>query len=307
VLYRRWCLSLTIKQIHKEKEIILEQQVRTPEDTIDIRELIETIKKRKTLIYAITGVMTLLAVLYAFVLAKPVYEVKAMIEIGKIEAGTKDEKTLDDLVDVKQKLEYTYGVKSKKQQALPRVKSISIAKNSKGIFSIVVEGRDNDSTIEHIKKVVYKLENDYAQKIKAYTDTKKELIELTQKDIKETQNNLIDIGKTLKNYNQKVLSITEKDAALAGLYTIQISQNQARLQELQSRISELKTKEFKLKLSLSPLRITQTHIVGEVESLDKPIKPKKALIIIVAFITALMFSIFLVFFLEFLRGMKEEV
>jgi len=36
------------------------------------------------------------------------------------------------------------------------------------------------------------------------------------------------------------------------------------------------------------------------------VKPKKALIIIVAFITGLMFSIFLAFFLAFLRGLKEE-
>jgi len=278
----------------------------TNNETIDLRELLMTLKKNKKLIYSITGVITALAVLYAFVLAKPVYEVKTMIELGKIEAGTKDEKTLDNLVDVKQKLEYIYGVKSKEKRALPRVKSIAIAKNSKGIFSIMVEGRDNDSAIKRIKEVVQKLENDYVQKIKTYIDTKKELIALTQKDIKESQNNLIDIEKTLKNYHQKVLNITEKDAALAGLYTIQISQNQARLQGIQSRISALKTKEFNLKLSVAPLRITQTHIVGEVESLDKPIKPKKALIVIVALITGLMFSIFIVFFREFLRGIKEE-
>jgi len=279
----------------------------TNNDTIDLRELFMILKKNKKLIYGITGAITVLAMLYAFVLAKPVYEAKAMIEIGKIEAGTNNEKTLDNLEDVKQKLEYIYGVKSKKKRELPRVKSIAIAKNSKGIFSIAVEGRNNDSAIKRINEVVHKLENNYAQKIKTYIDTQKELIDLTEKDIKETQNNLVNIEKTLKNYNQKILNITEKDAALAGLYTIQISQNQARLQELQSRISALKTKVFTLKLSIAPLRVTKTHIVGEVESLDKPIKPKKALIIIVTFITALMFSIFLVFFLEFLRGIKEEV
>jgi len=276
-------------------------------DIIDLREIFKTLKKNKILIYAITGVMTLLAVLYAFVLSKPVYEVKAMIEIGKIEAGTKDEKTLGNVVDVKQKLEYIYGVKSKKKREFPRVKLIAIAKNSKGIFSIVVEGRDNSSAMQHINTVVQKLENDYAQKIKTYIDTQKELIDLTQKNIKQNQDNLVNIKNTLNNYHQKILNIAEKDAALAGLYAMQISQNQATQQKIQADISELMTEKFKLKLSMAPLRITKTHIVGEVESLDKPIKPKKALIIIVAFITALMFSIFLVFFLEFLRGMKEEV
>ena len=62
----------------------MEAQVYKNEDEIDLRELFQTIKKRKKMIYVITGVITLLAVVYAFVLVKPTYEVKAMIEIGKM-------------------------------------------------------------------------------------------------------------------------------------------------------------------------------------------------------------------------------
>ena len=110
----------------------------------------------------------------------------------------------------------------------------------------------------------------------------------------------------LGNYNQKIMNLSAQDAALAGIYTIQISQNQTRAQGLQSRIPALKAKEYNMKLSISPLRIKQTHIVGEVEVLEKPIKPKKLLIVIVAFITSLMFSIFLAFFLTFLSSLRNE-
>ena len=284
----------------------MEHKEYTHSDVIDLRELLQTIKKRKKLIYGITGAITLLAALYVFVFAKPVYEVRAMIEIGKIDAGTKDETPLDNIEDVKQKLEYLYGVKSKKKRKYPRVKSITASKKSKSIFSVLVEGHTNEEALAHIDTVVEKLEKSYALKVKTYIDTQKELITLTQKDIEITAKNLENVKKTLTDYNEKVLHITQKDAALAGLYTIQISQNQTRLQGLQSRISVLKTKEFNLKLSIAPLRITQTHIIGKVEVLDKPIKPKKALIIVVSFITGLMFSIFLVFFLSFLKGLKEE-
>jgi uncharacterized protein involved in exopolysaccharide biosynthesis len=41
--------------------------------------------------------------------------------------------------------------------------------------------------------------------------------------------------------------------------------------------------------------------------IEHPIQPKKKLIVIVAFITGLMLSVFLAFFLEFLAGSKEEV
>jgi LPS O-antigen subunit length determinant protein (WzzB/FepE family) len=284
----------------------VEAQVYKNEDEIDLRELFQTIKKRKKMIYVITGVITLLAVVYAFVLVKPTYEVKAMIEIGKMNAGTKSEIPIDNIGDVKEKLTYLYGIASKKKREYPRVKSIAVSKKSKSIFFIVVGGRDNHSAIGRIDEVVHKLENDYAQKVKTYVDIQKELIALTQYDIAVSKKNLKDAQTTLKGYNTKFLNITNKDAALAGLYTIQISQNQSRLQGLQSRISALKTKEFTLKLSISPLRITQTHIVGKVEVLDRPVKPKKALIVVVALITGFMFSIFLVFFLSFLRGLKEE-
>ena len=275
-------------------------------DVIDLRDLVQTIKKGKKLIYMIAGAITLLAILYAFVLAKPLYEVKAMIEVGKIAAGTKEETPLDNLADFKQKFEYLHGIHSKKKRAYPRVKVMTIPKKSKSIFALIVESRDNESAITFIEKITHQIENDYAKKIESYIHTQKELILLTESDINVNKQNLHNIDATLKNYNEKILTITKEDAALAGLYTIQISQNQLQAQTLQSRISTLKTKVFNLKLSIEPLRITKTHIVGNVEILDKPIKPKKALIVIVAFITGLMLSIFVVFFLAFLKGLKEE-
>lgn len=53
-------------------------------------------------------------------------------------------------------------------------------------------------------------------------------------------------------------------------------------------------------------KVHMTQIVGDINIGKHPIKPKKALIIIVAFITGLMLSVFLAFFLEFIRGSKEE-
>jgi len=275
-------------------------------DVIDLRELIQTIKKRKKLIIFVTGMITLLAILYAFVLAKPLYEVKAMIEIGKIDAGTKDEMPLDDLQDVKQKLEYLYGVSTKKRRELPRVKAISIPRKSNSFFYVTVESRDNSSAISYINTITKKLEHDYAQKINAHIDTQKELLKLTQHDITVAQKNLSNSEKLLKDYAQKILDITHKDAALAGLFSMQISDVQSRVQKLQSYISELKEKEYELKLSLTPLKIKNTTLIGEIEVSENPVQPQKPLIVIVAFITGLMFSLFLVFFLSFIQGFKEE-
>lgn len=52
-------------------------------------------------------------------------------------------------------------------------------------------------------------------------------------------------------------------------------------------------------------KIKMTKIIGEITVGEGPIKPKKKLIIIVAFVMGLMISIFLAFFLEFIRAVKQ--
>lgn len=270
------------------------------EDTIDLRELFGTLKRRKKLIVLITLASLILATTY-IMLTKPIYQVQAMIEIGKI-----DKELLDNAQNIKQKLDYIYGVKSKKKMKLPRVKAIFIDKKTKGIFSVTIEGHSNNEAVNLTNEIVQKIEKEHAEYRDTYINTKKEFISLVNIDIARNEKNLKEVQETLNNYNQKVINIAEEDAALAGIYAIQISKNQAQIQSYQNQISALKTKKHNLELSISPLKIRKTSIIGDVEVLDKPIKPKKALILIVALITGLLFSIFLVFFLAFLERIKEE-
>lgn len=278
----------------------MEQNITQNNDVIDLRELLQILKKQKKLIIILTSIITLLAMIYVTI-AKPVYEVQAMVEIGKI-----DKKLLVNSAELKAKLEYQYGVHTKKKRDFPRVKSVTAGKKSKDTFSIVVESRDNESAKQYLESVIKKIETEYTSQINEYVGMQKDLLVLTKNDIVSRNKHLTEIQKTLNDYNAKMLHITQKDAALAGLFTIQISQNQTNLQALESQISALKAKEYNLNLSISPLKIKQTHLVGEIEVLDKPVKPKKVLIVIVALITGLMFSIFIVFFLNFLQSMKKE-
>ena len=72
------------------------------------------------------------------------------------------------------------------------------------------------------------------------------------------------------------------------------------------QISSLEEKINSLKTLMKPYNYKNTAIIGKIMINDYPIKPKKKLIVIVAFVTGLILSIFLVFFLEFIRGFKEE-
>jgi capsular polysaccharide biosynthesis protein len=271
------------------------------DDVIDLRELVEVIRKRKKIIFLITGIITALAVVYAFWIAKPVYEIKSMIEVGQI-----DNKPIDDIKDIKQKLSYEYKVNARGvKHTYPLVKAINIPKGSKSILSLVVHAKTNNEGIQYIEKLIQNIETEYKEKTDAYISSQKELIELVKSDIRENSKILQQMREELKNYKDKIISLKSEDAALAGIYALQIGQKQTDLLNLQKYISELKNKEQELKLSITPLMIRPTHMIGEVETLQSPVKPKKKLIIIVSFITGLILSIFLVFLLEFFAKGKE--
>ncbi len=80
------------------------------EDKIDLRELFFILKRRKKLIWSITTLFTLLALIYIFI-SKPVYEAKSMIRTAEI-----DNKPVENVNDLKQSLEYIYQVNIKNKK-----------------------------------------------------------------------------------------------------------------------------------------------------------------------------------------------
>jgi len=57
------------------------------EDTIDLRELWQTLMKRKMLVLFITGLITLAAIVFVLV-KQPIYEVKSNVMVGYIGEDT---------------------------------------------------------------------------------------------------------------------------------------------------------------------------------------------------------------------------
>jgi len=76
--------------------------------------------------------------------------------------------------------------------------------------------------------------------------------------------------------------------------------------ELPNKKVKLKEQIERLEYNKSEANIQNSKLIGKFVIKDYPLKPKKALIIVVAFITGLMLSIFLVFFLEFIKGIKKD-
>jgi len=277
------------------------QQQCYEEDTIDLRELWAVLRKRKRLIWFITGVVTLAALAYVL-LVRPVYEVKGVVELAQI-----DKKAVQNANDLRQKLSFIYGVNTKgKKREYPIVQAITLPKKSKNLLIVTARGYNNASAKKKLENVIDYLSKVQNKEIDIYMQTQKKRLALTVGDLKRNQQLVPQIQEDLKNYQKKLLSISKQSAALAGIYSIEIGKKQTELNSIINKIYALKNSVNNIELSMSPLRIHKTVIVGNIEELDKPVKPKKKLIVIVSFITGLMLSIFLAFFLEFIQSERKE-
>jgi len=207
------------------RSFILENRTQCiEEDTIDLRELWATLIKRKRLILVVTSLITLLAFVYAFFIAKPVYSGSALIEVGEViennvALSSQASKPtfilpLDNVYDLKDIVTTAQGV------------SASVPKKATRLLNISYQARDKDKIKQKLKNTIDYIMNRHKETVKAY-----------------------------KSPHSKV---------------------------------------------------NMSKVVGEITIGEQPIKPKKKLIIVVAFITGLMLSVFLAFFLEFIQGMKQE-
>ncbi len=271
------------------------------EDKIDVGELFSVLKRRKKLIWSVTVLFILLVLVYVFV-AKPVYEVKVAIELAQI-----DKKPVQNTIDLKQKVEIVFEVNAKgKKIEFPLVSGVSLPKITKNIMFIQAQGHDNDTAKQKLQEVINFIITIQDKELNSFTNIQQKRLALIEDGIVQNKQIGIEIKKDITNYKEKILNISKQDAALAGIYAIEIGKKQTELNDAISKIHELKNKKNDFELSISPLKIHKATTIGKIEVLDKPIKPKKKLIVIIAFITGLMLAVFLAFFLEFLRGSKKE-
>ncbi len=305
------------------------------EDTIDLRELFTVLKRRKKLISLVTVIITILAIVYSLV-KTPIYEAKALIEIGNYKSLDNNKILLDDSSLLAKKLNVLFidvfeNVKDKESE----ITSI-IAPEEKKFLEIEAVAINNEKAELEIQKLL-----SYTQKkhqkilndIKQRQEFEIQNIETRVNIIKTREVDLLNKKMTLKQdsintskrelltlvENFKKNTNTESDfIALQLMQKRDLQQNIANIEngllDIQNEkialesttINELLTKKALLSSMLLPHNYKNTKIVGKIITNDYPVKPKKKLIVIVAFITGLMLSVFLAFFLEFIAGMKEE-
>ena len=314
------------------------QRITCEEDEIDLRELFITLKKNKKIIAIITSIITFLAIIYVL-LKTPIYEAKAMIEIGNYKANNNNNNKvqLDNASQLSKKLNVVFVDMHKNDEDVKsKITSVNVPKKSKVFLEITAEGISNNLAKDDILKVVQYIQNKH-QKI--LNDVKKrrefEIKNIDRKitNIETKETKLLDDKialqeESLKEYKKQILEIDKNiqkiekvNPTLAALKLMKRRDLSDFILKLNLQLINLKNKRDDLITNvvwnlqekrnilasmLLPYNYKNSQIVGGILTNDYPIKPKKKLIDVVAFITGLILSIFFVFFLEFLKSFKEE-
>lgn len=312
------------------------------EDEIDLREIFKIIWAKKWFVVIFTSIVTVGAVFYAL-WKIPIYEAVALIEIGnyKVENNINNDNNnkifLDNASFLEEKLNVLFIDIYKSTKNLDaKIISIEMPKNQNTFLEVKSEGISNDAIKKEIEKVVRYIKNEHQKTlddvkqrreleikniaIKIENIKNREVLLLTEK-IKIQEENLLEYKKQLNLIDDNIKKIENTNPSLAALKLMEkrdlsgfiVSLN-LQLMDMKNKKDELETiivndlleKKNLLQSMLLPHNYKNSEVVGKIITNDFPIKPKKRLIVTVAFVTGFILSVFLVFFMEFIKGFKEE-
>ena len=174
------------------------------------------------------------------------------------------------------------------------IELVNLKEKIKFIKEVDLVSLDNKLLFNNSKLKEYQDNITKISKRKSYNDTQNMLSAM---EVLNNQNLILNLQNQIENLKkEKKILKREKLRNLNNQISINIPK---KIQEI-----EYKIKEEKLKISKN--KLVNTSIIGDMKISDYPIKPKKTLIVAVAFVTGFILSIFVVFFMSFIRGIKNE-
>jgi len=252
------------------------------DDEIDLYELWLTLKKHSKLIYIITLICILFIIVYIFMtpnIYKTNFVLQTKSEIVSPFQIKEDIKLITPLYILKEKLKLNNINKLKKL-------TVTIPRGEKNLVLVTLTVTDPHIINNIVNRLVSYL-NSIPTIQKEIAIQKKQLI-ATIRVLEEQIKNLENLQQELNNNATFVNSLSIKIDPLQIVLSIQ--ENKEKIIEAQAELKNLQA----VKLAVAPI------------TPKKPYWPRPKLLIAIAFIGGLFFSIFLAFFLEWIENAKKR-
>ena len=248
---------------------------------------------------------------------KAVEKNKEVIEFLKNEYKYKiDEfvfKTNINIKNIEDKIKYFLEVeKSNLEKNIVKIKDQQIPRVEQEIYLLKnVELKSINKKIEFNQQKLKEYQND-AIKISNQKSSDNSQNMLMAIQLLNTQNSILNLQNSIENSikeKESLVNLKLKDLEKERENILNDNLKNAEVElniNFEKRLEELKNSLVLEKLKLANDRVKNSDIVGEIMTNDFPVKPKKSLLIAVAFVTGFILSIFLVFFIQFFQGMRKE-
>jgi uncharacterized protein involved in exopolysaccharide biosynthesis len=282
-------------------------------DEIDLIQLFQTLLKYKWMIVAVTVLITVAAAAGSMMMPK-VYKVSTIIDLGRDSRG----KFIEPEVAIRENIVagvYDQEIAKKmplSTEVIPPFK-VSILKGS-SLMKITTMG----SEPEYLGKVLGVLSSVVLEKNQKFIDEIISSLKLKLKPLNlqdELLTKKIDMLQDIVKQDQKKidsLRSQKKDqltrSELLDLKFLFSELTQMKL-SIMSLYSQKQLVQFEMEKVFSAKKLdhyTKGMVVKEPVVPHAPIKPRKRLIVALAFVLGLMGSVMLVFFVEFLSKVREE-
>ena len=313
----------------------MQEQKYIQEDEIDLREIFKSIFERKYFILIFTLMITILAIIYVS-MKTPIYEAKAVIEIGSYKTESDEVRVVDNLNEFSKKLSTIFiDLRKDDIEKESEITNISISKGMKNYIEISSQAISNDLALKEIEAVLSFTKDEHGKFLNDIKEKNKIQISNIDNSVKNLQEQIVNIDRKIELYEKNVINLEEQmkfvleslkninslDPSIAALKLMEkrdisndIISNKSQLFDLMIKkesISNLEiNKLIERKKILESLtldyNIKNSDIVGKIQINDYPVKPKKTLVIVVSFVTGFILSIFIIFFMQFIQGLKKE-
>lgn len=313
----------------------MQEQKYIQEDEIDLREIFKSIFERKYFILIFTLMITILAIIYVSI-KTPIYEAKAVIEIGSYKTESDEVRVVDNLNEFSKKLSTIFiDLRKDDIEKESEITNISISKGMKNYIEISSQAISNDLALKEIEAVLSFTKDEHGKFLNDIKEKNKIQISNIDNSVKNLQEQIVNIDRKIELYEKNVINLEEQmkfvleslkninslDPSIAALKLMgkrdisnDIISNKSQLFDLMIKkesISNLEiNKLIERKKILESLtldyNIKNSDIIGKIQINDYPVKPKKTLVVVVSFVTGFILSIFIIFFMQFIQGLKKE-
>ena len=213
------------------------------------------------------------------------------------------------------------------------ISSIIQMKTVKNFIEVKTEAVSNEIAIAKSKEILDYAQKLYEPKIEQYKTLVNNDISNIEDEIKFLKNekmkmltDKVESSKAnLEKYNQEINSLYKSntnanDKISSMIVSVQMVNYQNLIENAQNvlktssleieqilkdTIPKLQQKKEVIKFKTSEQNLTNTRLVGNYVTSEYPAKPKKVLIIVVAFVTGFVLSIFAVFFMQFVSSVRK--